>query len=243
MTRTACAFALSLGLLVCAENGVFLAAAIDKIPVTASFRCTASQPPAFETPNPTTPCTNLDRMAGDEQDAYVGVPTSPKTLPQNTYITTGGTFWFAQQSGSGRSVFFDLSEPLLPLQPPLLRAFTTAWSTSFQPNWLAAPIGVSNGLWGMRLGQPVEGTLKANFQNAYDTYRWTIRFNADAYPSSTNLSITCTSVDGSNNCNGWTIEATADHRAQLEAATTKGKSVVYDEGTYRMPFALDISYP
>jgi hypothetical protein len=219
----------------------FQAVAIEKVPVTALFRCDGGQP--TDLVDPPTPCSNGDRLAGDSHGPYVGVPTGPRTPAQNTYITSDGVFWFAQQVGSGRSVFFDLSKQVDP-SPPDVRQFQTAWSTDFQPNWLAAPIGVRNGMWGMLRGQVAEGTLKANFNNAYDTYRWTVRFDRNGYPGSTNLTFTCTTrVVGASACSGWTIEAKGDYVARLIGSTTSGKEITFDEGTFRLPFLLNVSYP
>lgn len=39
------------------------------------------------------------------------------------------------------------------------------------------------------------------------------------------------------------VEAPAAHQAYLEATTTSGKSATYDEGTYTMPFVINVSYP
>jgi hypothetical protein len=180
-------------------------------------------------------------MAGDGT-VYQGIPTGPKTAPKGAYITSYGTFWFVYPSGSGRSVFFDFSQQVQAPQPPVLRGFTTTWSTWLQPNWLATPIGVPGGMWGMRPGDVSPGTLKADFRRTNDPYLWTIRFNEASYPASTNLLVSCTG-ESSGACNAWRIEATTEHVARLEATTTSGKSVRYDEGTYRMPFAIDIFYP
>ena len=219
----------------------FQAAPITRTPVSASFRCSGGTP--SNEIDPANFCPNGDRLAGDGGGPYVGVPIDRKNPPQNAYITSDGQFWFAQQPGSGRSVFFDFSEALTAPEP-LLRTFTTAWSTEFQPNWVAYPVGVANGFWGMQHGQQVSGVLKANFQNANDTYRWTVRFNPAEFPASTYLTVTCTTRPaGSPSCLAWTIEATASHVAQLVASTTRGKSIAYDEGTYRMPFAIDVTYP
>ena len=225
----------------------FHAAPSTKTPVSASFRCSGGTPsdeedPANFCPNGGDP-NGGDRLAGDNDGPYVGVPIDRKTPAQNAYITSEGQFWFAQQQELGRSVFFDFSE-VLTLPQPVLRRFTTAWSTGFHPNWLASPIGVANGFWGMQQGQQVDGVLKADFQNAYDSYRWTVRFNPAQFAASTYLTITCrTRPAESASCLAWTIEATASHVAQLIASTTSGKYIVYDEGTYRMPFAIDITYP
>src|SRR5262249_39653165 len=158
--------------------------------------------PVF-TSSPPNLCGNGDRLAGDAGGAYVGQPTSSKTPPNGAYIDQNGQLWFAQQPGSGRSVFFDFSSAIPPLPQPLLRTFTTAWSTEFSPNWLASPVGVTGGLWGMRLNQQANGTLKADFENTYDGYRWTIRFNPSYGPNATYLTITCTGVTGSI-CTAWT---------------------------------------
>jgi len=217
----------------------FYAAANQLTPVTASFRCSGGTP-AF-TPNPPNPCGNGDRLAGDAGGAYVGQPTG-KTPPNGAYIDQNGQLWFAQQLGSGRSVFFDFSAAIPPLPQPLLRTFTTAWSTEFSPNWLASPVGVTGGLWGMHLNQQTNGTLKADFENAYDSYRWTVRFNPSYGPDATYLTITCTSGSGMT-CTAWTLEATAAQAAELIASTTSGKYVTYDEGAYVMPFEMTVTYP
>lgn len=238
MTRFLGACALVLGVSTIIGGGVFSAAAIDRIPVSASFRCNPGT--ATTTPDP---CGTGDRMAGDG-GVYAGIPITPKTGAKGAYITDYGTFWFVYPAGSGRSVFFDFTDPIVTPQPPVLRDFPTTWSSALQPNWLGTPLGVTNGMWGMALNQTVEGTLKADFRRAGNNYLWTVRFNAASYPKSTNLLFTCTSVSTpSGPCNGWQIESTAAHRAYLEATTTSGKSVKYDEGTYVMPFVIQVTYP
>jgi hypothetical protein len=233
-------FALSACLLIATTTN-FHAAANQLTSVTASFRCTSTTPPDFGL-NPANPCGNGDKIAGDYKGAYIGEPINSKTPPNNAYIDQSGQFWFSQQPGSGRSVFFDFSDAIPPLPQPLLRSFTSAWSTEFQPNWLASPVGVTNGLWGMALNQQVSGTLKGDFKNAYDSYRWTIRFNPSYGPNATYLTITCTRA-GANTCTAWMIEATASHAAELIASTTSGKYVTYDEGAYVMPFEITVTYP
>jgi hypothetical protein len=237
MTRFVHVCALVLGVAGIFGTAVFQGAAITKIPVTAEFRCTANT--GATTANP---CGTGDRMAGDQHGVHTGIPLGPRTTPRGAYVTDYGTFWFVYPAGSGRSVFFDFTE-VVDLPPPVIRNFETTWSSALQPNWLGTPLGVSGGMWGMQLNVPVPGTLKADFRRANNNYLWTVRFNPASYPKSTNVTFTCTTVNLSNQCNGWTIEATADHRAYLEATTTSGKSIKYDEGAYRMPFRIDISYP
>jgi hypothetical protein len=234
MVRSLCALAV---LLAVAASDVSKAAAIERIPVTAWFRCNAV--PSQLTPDP---CGTGDRLAGDGGD-YRGVQIRSKVLPQNAYITGDGVFWFVHQAESGRSVFFDFSQQVAAPPPPVLRLFTTTWSSALQPNWLGSPTGVTNGLWGLRQADgPVAGKLKVNFR-ANDSYLWTIRFDAAGHSPSTDLLYACTGEDESGACNQWRIEATSAHLGLLQAATTSGKQVVYNQGTYRMPFAIDISYP
>ena len=236
MTRLASAFALAVGVISFLSAHDFNAAAIERIPVTASFRCGASIPSLAANP-----CGTGDRMAGDGA-VYQGIPIAPKTSPQGAYITDYGTFWFVYPAGTQRAVFFDFTDSVAVPQAPVLRTFSTTWSSALQHNWLGTPIGPTNGMWGMRQGEMREGTLKANFRRANDPYLWTLRFNAASYPGTTNLTFACLG-EANGQCNQWRIEATAGHVALLQASTTSGKQVTYNEGTYRMPFAIEVSYP
>jgi hypothetical protein len=236
-TSSPVVLAVSIGIL--AADVKFRAAAVQLISVTASFRCASATTPNRAL-NPPSPCLNGDRIAGDNLGTYTGRPTGPKSPPQNAYITSDGEFWFAW-NGSGRSIFLDFSD-VLAVPQPQLRQFTTVWGTDLQPNTLALPIGVSNGMWGLTLNQPADAWLKLDFEDANDPYRWTVRFDATRYPPSTYLTMTCTRL-GAGICTAWTIEAAAAHRARLVASTTSGKYVTYDEGLYSMPFEITVTYP
>lgn len=235
MTRPVFSFALSAGLLGLLSSVPF-GAAIERIPVTASFRCGASLSSLAADP-----CGTGDRMAGGG-GLYQGIPIARRTTPQGAYITDYGTFWFVHPAGTPRAAFFDFTDRVALPQPPVVRSFGTTWSSALQPNWLGTPIGPANGMWGLRQGDVVEGTLKADFRRANDTYLWTLRFNAASYAGTTNLRFACLG-EANNQCNHWRIEADASDVALLQASTTSGKQVTYDEGTYRMPFAIDVSYP
>jgi len=185
-------------------------------------------------------CVNADRIAGDPNGAYVGQPTNNRTPANGAYINDAGQFSFALPPASGRAMFFDFSQPKGLLPQPLLRNFTAAWGT--EVGWLATPVNVGNGMWGMTGGQQTDGILKVNFQDATDAYRWTVRFNPSYGANATYLSITCTSALAAP-CTAWTIEATGSQAAELIASTTSGKYVSYDEGAYVMPFQITITNP
>ncbi|MBA3949644.1 MAG: hypothetical protein H0X44_06835, partial [Acidobacteria bacterium] len=65
---------------------------------------------------------------------------------------------------------------------------------------------------------------------------WTVRFNAEYYPGSTDLTVTRTDL------NMWIVEASTSDVAELVAVNTgKGKQVMTHEGFYTMPFKITVT--
>lgn len=88
---------------------------------------------------------------------------------------------------------------------------------------------------------PVGGSSKARFKldfadPAGGPYIFTVRFNAEFYPGSTDLTVTRVDL------NTWVVEATASDVAELVAINTnKGKQIMTREGFYTMPFKITVT--
>lgn len=88
---------------------------------------------------------------------------------------------------------------------------------------------------------PVGGSSKARFKLDFPdpagrAFVWTVRFNSELYPGSTDLTVTRTAL------NTWIVEATNDDVAELVAInTSKGKQIMTREGFYTMPFKITVT--
>ena len=88
---------------------------------------------------------------------------------------------------------------------------------------------------------PVGGSSKARFKldfadPAGRALIWTVRFNSEFYPGSSDLTVTRTAE------NTWVVEATASDVAELVAINSgKGKQIMTHEGFYTMPFKITVT--
>lgn len=203
---------------------------ITLTPVTASFRC----PLSLE-------CVAVDRIQGDMAGGYTGAPTAPE---QGPYFDSESHLYFPLQPGRGRFVSLDFSAPLG--TPPCAanatcrKNVTTLITDDSRPAAITNPVDamgslLPNGFLSVAVGQSVRARYKLNFADPSGrSLLWTVRFNSNVYPGSTDVTVTRTAT------NSWTVEASASDVAELVSTTTSGRQIAVNEGYYSMPFKITV---
>ena len=200
-------------------------------PVTADFRCPLSLD-----------CVAPDRIQGDTSGSYRGAPAAPE---QGPYFNSESNFYFPLQPGRGRFISIDFSAPVA--APPCAadgscrKIFTTVFTDSSLPASITNPLDAAgtslpNGFLSIAVGQSARSRYKLNFADPNGrALLWTVRFNSEMFPGSTELTVTRTAI------NTWVIEATDSDVAELVSSTTSGKPVTVHEGYYTMPFRVTVT--
>lgn len=210
-------------------------APVQHTSVAADFRC----PGAADCLT----AARVDRITGDGAGPYVGTyvgSTTGEGAFLNDYqklamrfTTSYGRFIFADfrdriaagTCGAGCRKNFDFVKVSATAYPSI----TNPIDDSQEP--------LPNGFYSI----PIGGTSKARYKLDFadptgEPYIFTIRFNSEYYPGSTDLTVTRTSE------NTWEVEATVDDVAELVAINTnKGKQIMTHEGFYTMPFKITVT--
>ncbi|MDQ3171476.1 MAG: hypothetical protein M3Q55_15185 [Acidobacteriota bacterium] len=202
-------------------------------PVSADFRCPLASDCAT--------AARIDRIGGDGLGPYNG--TAGKN--DGAYFNSNYNLYFHLSPAYGRSVNLDFSDQAVAApcatQGGCRKNFSMVQTFSSDPPSLTNVLddtGVSlpNGFLDIAVGESTRARFLFNFLDpAGRALRWTIRFNAEFYPGSTDLTVTRTGV------NTWEVEASVDDIAELVAVPTKGKAVMTHEGFYTMPFKMTVT--
>ena len=198
-------------------------------PVSATFRC------------PGADCLTLDGISGDGAGAYVGVTDDQ----EGAYLDGGSDLYLSLKPTYSRFVQIDFDAPINGPAPcaaahSCRRNFTTYSTNNSQPPSITNPLDASgrelpNGFLDIPIGATVAARYKMDFFNASQTVRFTVRFNADAYPGSSNVTVTRTGTAV------WVVEAHASDVAELVSVPVSGKQTVVNEGFYSMPFRITVT--
>lgn len=204
-------------------------AKFTNIPVTASFRCPMEAD-----------CLADDGISGDALGSYTGLTTTE----QGPYFNSNYHLYFPLKPGLGRFVGLDFSAPVSTPECAAAGAcyknFTSVYTDDSQPPSITNPVDAAggplpNGFYGIAIGQTVASRYKFNFPDPSGrALLWTVRFNSNTYPGSTDVAVTRVSE------NVWVVEATAEDVAELVVTPTKGRSVTTSEGFYSMPFRITV---
>jgi len=202
---------------------------ITLTPVSATFRC------------PGADCLTPDGISGDGAGAYVGVTDDQ----EGAYLDGASDLYLSLKPTYSRFVQLDFSAPINEPAPcaathTCRRNFTTYLTNNSQPPSITNPLDANgrelpNGFLDIPVGATVAARYKMDFLNANQTVRFTVRFNADAYPGSSNVTVT-RSGTGS-----WVVEARASDVAELVSVPVSGKQTVVNEGFYSMPFRVTVT--
>ena len=198
-------------------------------PVSGVFRC------------PGTDCLTPDAISGDGAGPYVGVAGDQ----QGAYLDGASDLYFPLQPTYSRFVNLDFTSSVNgPAACSATRTcrknFTTFWTSNSEPASLTNPIDahgqeLPNGFLDIPVGGTAAARYKFNFLNASQTVRFTVRFNADAYPGTSNVAVTRTAS------NVWIVEARPSDIAELVSVPASGKQTSVSEGFYSMPFRLTVT--
>ena len=197
-------------------------------PVTALFRCPTTEE-----------CVEADAIAGDAAGAIAGTVGGV----QGAYLTADGTFYARLDLVSGRTLALDFRAadgpaPCLQATTGCRRTFDVVASPQTHTQ-IGAVTPQDVELPGHWYDIPVGGwsyaRLKLNFADPDGRdYLWTIRFFPTGYAGTTHVKVTRLAT------NVWEAEATAADRARLVSTTTRGRTVMTDEGLFAMPFKIRV---
>lgn len=216
------------------KKGKAPAPGYDLQPVSADFRCPLA--------SDCTTAARVDRISGDGAGPYRG------TTGKNDgayFVDSNYDFWLYLTASYGRAVDLDFSDQIgtapCATQGGCRKNFVVARAAISDPPSItrvfdAAGVVLPNGFVDIPVGGAVAGRFKFNFPDpAGRALLWTIRFNPESYPGSSDLTVTRTSE------NTWDIEASVDDVAELVAVPTKGKAIMTHEGFYTMPFKITVT--
>ena len=222
-------FAAALLVSVSAAPVILAHARIVLTPVSAVFRC------------PGAACLTPDGISGDGAGPYTGVTGDQ----QGAYFNSASDLYFPLAPTYSRFATLDFSSQVSGPAPcaaahTCRKNFTSFATNDSEPPSLTNPIAASgqelpNGFLDIPVGGTVAARYKFNFLNADATIRFTVRFDADGYPGSSNVTVTRTGT------NTWVVEARPTDVAELVSATTSGKQTLVNEGFYSMPFQMTVS--
>ena len=221
-------FTAGLFLALCATPGMLASARIILTPVSAAFRC------------PEPDCLTWDGISGDGAGPYVGVAGDQ----QGAYFDGGSDLYFPLKPTYTRFVQLDFTSPVNEPAPCVAarscrKNFTTYLTNNSQPASITNPLDAKggelpNGFLDIPVGATMAARYKLDFLNADQTVRFTVRFNADAYPGSSNVTVTRVAAST------WIVEARATDVAELVSVPVSGKQTVVNEGFYSMPFRVTV---
>jgi hypothetical protein len=211
-------------------------------PVQAEFRCPL-----------TLGCTTQDGIEGDSLGPYLGTtedgsPTAQEgtVWASQSYFTEGGLFFFTVKPGRGRFVSFNFLQPIgvapCASNGSCRKNFTVVTTDSTPHASRTYPVdALGTDLPNGFMSIPVDGSARARFfMNFADpsgrAILWTVRFDPNAFPGSTLLTVTRVAQGI------WTIESGPSDISQLVSeATSKGKTVKVNEGLYTLPFKITVT--
>lgn len=183
----------------------------------------------------------IDRITGDGQGPYVG-----NAAGEGAFFNENNKLDIHYTAGYGRTITADFGDFVA--NGSCVGAgncrknfnFADVRATSYPS--ITNPIDASqaalpNGFYDIPVGGSSKARFKLDFADpAGRAIIWTVRFNAEFYPGSTDLTVTRTSV------NTWTVEATTSDVAELVAINTgRGKQIMTHEGFYTMPFRITVT--
>ena len=178
-------------------------------------------------------------VTGDGQP-YVGVGDLATGSGAHLRLADG-EFVFDIRAGRGRRVYLNFAERVAgPSGSFTRKTFTQATLDSFHLNTnVIHPVTreqPANSLYAIPLGQTWPSRIKSFWTHRVPV-EYTIRFNPEDYPGSTNIWIT---REGENT---WTIEAGYNDIARLVSPPQGRRGALTDEGLYSMPFKVTFTVP
>jgi len=202
------------------------------VPVSADLRC----PQAADCLS----AERIDRITGDGLGPYVGAGDQGAFFNENNKLDIHYT------ASYGRTIVADFGDVVANgacvTAGNCRKNFSVADVRATSYPSITNPVNASQEpLPGGFYDIPVGGTSKARFKldfadPAGRALIWTVRFNAEFYPGSTDLTVTRTSL------NTWEVEATTSDVAELVAINTgKGRQIMTHEGFYTMPFKITVT--
>ncbi len=203
------------------------------VPVSAELRC----PLAADCMT----AERIDRIAGDGLGPYVG-----NAAGEGAFFNDNNKLDIHYTTSYGRSIVADFGDQIANgtcMTTGSCRKnfnFAEVHATSYPS--ITNPVDAAqeplpNGFNDIPVGGSSKARFKLDFADpAGRALIWTVRYNAEFYPGSTDLTVTRTSE------NTWVVEATASDVAELVAINTgKGKQVMTHEGFYTMPFKITVT--
>src|SRR5688572_5590846 len=206
---------------------------------TAWFRCNGPNPPVGPSPCGAEGFVRYDSLSGDGR-AYVG--SGDISAGSGAFLRYDGEFVLELRNLGGRFAYLDFRHVVAPPAGFHRKTFEQATLEQFHFNTnVLDPSGqeLDGGLTDLLPGERREARIKAYWTDQYGV-SYTIRFNASAYPPSTNVTVTRDSASQ------WTIEAFEWDVAQLVSPpeSSRGKPTgLTDEGVYHMPFRITFTVP
>lgn len=209
------------------------APAPDLTPVAADFRC----PLAADC----TTAERIDRIVGDGSGPYLG----NSARVDGAYLNANTKLYLHLSPSYGRAVVLDF-EDVADAAPcaasgTCRKNFSLVRAVSSDPASITNPLDAAgtalpNGFADIAVGASARARFLFNFPDpAGRALRWTVRFNSEYYPGSSELTVTRTGE------HTWQVEASVDDIAELVAVPTKGKAVMTHEGFYTMPFKITVT--
>jgi hypothetical protein len=235
-------FALCLGAVVCVGGSELVAQNGGKPrpanqTATAWFRCNGPNPPGLPGPCGAEGFVRSDSLSGDGR-TYVG--SGDLSTGSGAFLRYDGEFVLELRPLGGRFAYLDFRHVFAPPTGFHRKTFAQATLSQFHFNTnVLDPNGQESdsGLTGLLPGERRQTRIKAYWTDQYGV-SYTIRFNAAAYPPSTNVTVTRDSATQ------WSVEAFEWDVAQLMSPpeSSKGKPTgPTDEGFYHLPFRITFS--
>lgn len=204
------------------------------VPVSADLRC----PQAADC---TTDAGRIDRITGDGQGPYVG-----NAALEGAFFNAYNKLVFDYTTAYGRTITADFRDFVgngsCVAAGNCRKNFDFADVRATPYPSITNPVDASqeplpNGFVDIPVGGSSKARFKLDFADpAGRPLTWTVRFNAEYYPGSSDLSVTRISE------NTWVVEASVSDVAELVASNTnRGKRIVTHEGFYTMPFKITVT--
>ena len=203
--------------------------------VAADFRC----PGAADCLT----ATRVDRITGDGAGPYVGTYVG-STTGQGAFLNEFNKLAMRYTTSYGRSIFADFRDRVASgtCGANCRKSFDIADVRATPYPSITNPVDASQeplpgGFYDIPVGGSSEAHYKLDFADpAGRALVWTVRFNAEYYPGSSNVTVTRTSE------NTWEVEAGVNDIAELVAINSgKGKQAMTHEGFYTMPFKITVT--
>ncbi len=185
----------------------------------------------------------VDRIAGDGGGPYIGTYAG-STTGEGAFLNENHKLAMRYTTSYGRAIFADFRDRIAPgtCGAGCRKNFDIAEVRATAYPSITNPVDTSqadlpNGFYDIPVGGSGKARYKLDFADpAGRALIWTVRFNAEYYPGSTDLTVTRTSE------NTWEVEASVNDVAELVAINSgKGKQVMTHEGFYTMPFKITVT--